>query len=397
MSVALAKRSTSDQDRSTNGSPMKRILVIEDNHRLRREIVTVLELHGFEVDAAPNGRVGLERIRASRPSLVICDLMMPELDGYETLKMVRANPETEALPFVILTARDERQQMRQGMELGADDYVIKPFKFDDLVKAVNAAFEKHARVSRQADKKLEKLREDVAAALPHELRTPLACIMGYAEMLADGGSMAPQDVTALAQQILGAGQRLHRMSENALLYVQLELLRNGRGNLHAGGAATTSLDEIVARQARAVAAKHGRDADLRLLLKPAAVAVSQTYVAKIVDELVDNAFKFSSRQQPVRLSTAVEGSHATFRVADAGAGMSPEQIDAIGGFVQFERSVREQHGVGLGLSIVKRVATLWGGTMTVQSARGTGTTVTISLPVANTASVRPPAAGSAAS
>jgi signal transduction histidine kinase len=397
MSVALAKRSTSDQDRSTNGSPMKRILVIEDNHRLRREIVTVLELHGFEVDAAPNGRVGLERIRASRPSLVICDLMMPELDGYETLKMVRANPETEALPFVILTARDERQQMRQGMELGADDYVIKPFKFDDLVKAVNAAFEKHARVSRQADKKLEKLREDVAAALPHELRTPLACIMGYAEMLADGGSMAPQDVTALAQQILGAGQRLHRMSENALLYVQLELLRNGRGNLHAGGAATTSLDEVVARQARAVAAKHGRDADLRLLLKPAAVAVSQTYVAKIVDELVDNAFKFSSRQQPVRLSTAVEGSHATFRVADAGAGMSPEQIDAIGGFVQFERSVREQHGVGLGLSIVKRVATLWGGTMTVQSARGTGTTVTISLPVANTASVRPPAAGSAAS
>src|SRR5262245_28895313 len=212
MSVAPADSSAPDARRGISNEllPMKRILVIEDNHRLRREIVNVLELHGFEVDSAPNGRVGLERIQAARPSLVICDLMMPELDGYETLKIVRANPETEALPFVILTARDERQQMRQGMELGADDYVVKPFKFDDLVRAVNAAFEKHARVARQADKKLDKLREDVAAALPHELRTPLACIMGYAEMLADGGSVPPQDVTALAQQILGAGQRLHR-------------------------------------------------------------------------------------------------------------------------------------------------------------------------------------------
>jgi signal transduction histidine kinase len=360
---------------------MKRILVIEDNHRLRREMVTALELQGFAVDAAPNGRDGLARMQDARPDLVICDLMMPELDGYETLKIVRANPETEALPFLILTARDERQQMRLGMELGADDYITKPFKFDDLIRAVNAAFEKHARVTRQAETKLEKLREDVAMALPHELRTPLACIMGYAEMLADGqGAASPEDVTSLAQQILGAGQRLHRMSENALLYVQLELLRQGRGDVRTGGAATSRLDQVAARQARATAAKHDREHDLLLLLKEAPVAVNATYLAKIVDELVDNACKFSSPQSPVRVATAVEGPHAVLRVTDAGATMTAEQIAAVGGFVQFQRSVREQQGVGLGLSIVNRIATLWGGGTSIESTAGKGTTVTVRLP-----------------
>jgi signal transduction histidine kinase len=222
--------------------------------------------------------------------------------------------------------------------------------------------------------------------------------MGYAEMLADSSStVPPHDVASLAQQILGAGQRLNRMSENALLYIQLELLRHGRGNMAAQGVRTpTRLSDVVSVEARAKASAYGRDADLVLELKEASTSVNRAYVEKIVDELVDNAFKFSPPRTQVRVSVATEGASAILRVSDAGPGMSEEQIAGIGGFVQFERSVREQQGLGLGLSIAKGVANLWGGTMSVDSTLGAGTTVTVSLPapsVAASMSRRPPGPG----
>ena len=117
---------------------MKRILIIDDTHNLREEIVNVLELEGFTVVTAENGRVGLERIHAERPDLVLCDLMMPQMDGYETLKAIRANPETSTLPVIVLTARDDEQCMTRGAELGADDYITMPFRIPDLLRAMEA-------------------------------------------------------------------------------------------------------------------------------------------------------------------------------------------------------------------------------------------------------------------
>jgi signal transduction histidine kinase len=270
------------------------------------------------------------------------------------------------------------------MELGADDYITKPFKFDDLLRAVHTAIEKRERLDREAELKLEHLREQIATALPHELRTPLACILGYAEMLVDSRNISSEDVTVLAQQILAAGQRLNRMSENALLYVQVELLRQGRGDVRAQGVpAATPLHEAVARQARDKAKVYARETDLVLDLGAATVRIGRAYVAKIVDELVDNAFKFSPARTPVRVSTAVEASCALLRVSNGGSVMTDEQIAAIGAFVQFERSVREQQGLGLGLSIARGVALLWGGTMSIESRPDTGTTVTVSLPTAS--------------
>jgi signal transduction histidine kinase len=372
---------------------MTRVLLIDDNAKLRKEIVNLLEISGFTVDTAKNGRIGLERIKETLPDIVLCDLMMPEMDGYETLQAIRNDPDIETLPVLILTARGERPQMRRGMALGADDYITKPCKIDDLLQAIRAALRKRERLERRTEVKLEHLREQVALALPHELRTPLTCIMGYAELLADAGSS--QDVTALAQRILGAGERLNRMSENALLYVQLELLSQGRGNVAAKGSpSSTPLHEIVARQARLKARAHGRETDLVLHLAEVKVAVNPSYVSKIVDELVDNAFKFSPAQTPVRISTAVEGASGLFRVSDSGGGMTDEQIADVAGFVQFERSLREQQGLGLGLSIARRVAMVWGGTLSIDSLSSRGTTVTVSLPTARVAATVPWAAAS---
>jgi len=124
---------------------MTKILVIEDNTGVREEIVDILRFEGYDVRDAENGRLGLDLVKQWAPDLVICDLMMPELDGYGTLEAMRADPTCAAISFLCLTARGERRDMRKAMELGADDYLTKPFTADELLAALDAALAKRAR------------------------------------------------------------------------------------------------------------------------------------------------------------------------------------------------------------------------------------------------------------
>ena len=124
-----------------------RILLIEDNQSLREEIINVLELEGFDVITAENGRVGLERLKTDIPDIVLCDLMMPDMDGYATIQAIRENPATANLPVILLTARDDEQCRTRGAEVGANDYVTKPFKIPELLAAVQAIAKKVRRRS----------------------------------------------------------------------------------------------------------------------------------------------------------------------------------------------------------------------------------------------------------
>ncbi len=117
---------------------MKRILVIEDQAPMRRNLALMLEMEGFEVHTAENGRIGVEAALAHRPDLVICDVMMPELDGHAVVQTLRAHAGTETLPFIFLTARSDRADIRIGMNFGADDYLVKPVVREDLLAAVEA-------------------------------------------------------------------------------------------------------------------------------------------------------------------------------------------------------------------------------------------------------------------
>jgi DNA-binding NarL/FixJ family response regulator len=117
---------------------MKKILVIEDDSEMRRNIVIVLRLEQYQPIAAENGRVGLELAKREKPDLILCDVMMPELDGYGVLKALHEDPNTALTPFVFLTAKGEKEDLRSGMNLGADDYLTKPVAQADLLKAIEA-------------------------------------------------------------------------------------------------------------------------------------------------------------------------------------------------------------------------------------------------------------------
>lgn len=118
--------------------PMKRILIIEDQAPMRRNLALMLEMEGFEVHTAENGRMGVNAAIERKPDLVICDVMMPELDGHGVVQTLRSNPGTETLPFIFLTARSDKSDVRIGMNFGADDYLVKPVVREDLLAAVEA-------------------------------------------------------------------------------------------------------------------------------------------------------------------------------------------------------------------------------------------------------------------
>lgn len=131
---------------------MKKILVIEDNLDVRENIQEILELSGYEVLVAENGKEGKERAISERPDLILCDVTMPILDGFGVLRILSKRPETADIPFIFLTAKVERQDMRKGMSLGADDYITKPFDDVDLLDAIELRLKKSERLKKSFNK-----------------------------------------------------------------------------------------------------------------------------------------------------------------------------------------------------------------------------------------------------
>lgn len=124
---------------------MKRILIIEDEEQTRRNLTTILRMEGYEPVTAADGARGLELAREAPPDLILCDVMMPHLDGHGVLAALRRDPVTEAIPFIFLTAKGERHDLRAGMNLGADDYLVKPVTATELLAAVEARFKRESQ------------------------------------------------------------------------------------------------------------------------------------------------------------------------------------------------------------------------------------------------------------
>ncbi len=127
----------------------KKILLIEDDVIIRENTSELIELMGYEIETAENGLVGVEKTYKFKPDLIVCDIMMPELDGYGVLHILSKNPETATIPFIFLTAKSEKEDLRKGMDLGADDYLFKPFESSELLKAIEKRLEKSELLKQQ--------------------------------------------------------------------------------------------------------------------------------------------------------------------------------------------------------------------------------------------------------
>jgi two-component system, sensor histidine kinase and response regulator len=361
---------------------VKKILVIDDEEWLREMIQMALTQRGFEVVEASNGVDGIEKARKELPDLILCDVNMGKVDGYLTLSSLRTESPTAAIPFILMTGLADNAGMRHGMELGADDYLPKPFTTDALYAAVEARLKKSQTVRDEAERKLVHLRDHISLMMPHELRTPLNGIISNAELLATcAATLKPNEITEMGQEIHKSGERLQRLIENFLIYAQLELIAADPKNVNALRVGKTEHSApFVKKHAAAQSAQASRPDDLMVEAVDVPVPMAEEYLAKITDELVQNAFKFSESGSLVRVTLSESPNAVVFCVSDRGRGFSTEQITRIGAYMQFDRKMHEQQGQGLGLTIAKRLVELHGGTFSIEGEKGAGATVTAKLP-----------------
>lgn len=172
---------------------MDKILVIEDEKNIRQTIKDILELQNFQVEVAENGLIGVAKALQFKPNLIICDVMMPEMDGFETLKNIRSIKEIASTPFVFLTAKAEKSDFREGMNLGADDFLNKPFNAKELIEVIGLRITKSKKDQEAFSNEVNELQEKVhdlqntidnfSYNNSHVLRAPLLKIIGLINFL----------------------------------------------------------------------------------------------------------------------------------------------------------------------------------------------------------------------
>jgi two-component system, sensor histidine kinase and response regulator len=354
---------------------MPKILVIEDEETLLEDILTLLRFEDFDAIGAKDGIAGVQMAHQHHPDLVISDIMMPGLDGYGVLLELQDDPVTRRLPFIFLTAKSDREHLRYGMELGADDYITKPFSQEDLLNAITTRLSQRTAVESVYERKLDNLRQSVSLALPHELRTPLTSLVGFAELLMMDAEVLPRDqVAQMGEAILKAGLRLQRQIKNFLLYAQLEMIRlDPASAFESHNTRLENAEGVIQAAVYARINHHERGQDLRYSVVPATVRISEFALGKLVEELVDNAAKFSKPGQTIAVTGALQDNRYALTVQDQGRGMSPEQIHETGAYLQFERRLYEQQGSGMGLAIARQIADLYDGSLEITSVLGEGT------------------------
>jgi signal transduction histidine kinase len=366
---------------------MTKILVIEDEAPIRNNVLEMLDLEGFEALAADNGRRGIEVAREQMPDLIICDITMPELNGYDVLLDLRSRPETAAIPFIFLTARADRAFMRHGMELGADDYLTKPFSLAELRAAIQARLERRAAIAVESEQELQQAKRALIQLVSHELRTPLVSINMVTEILSRQiEQLSPSQLRDLLDTLERGTQRLTRLVEQIVLIIQLETGALRVEYIRTSGMPLRLSEVLIAASdlARRFAYRHPdvrirldeRDHDVTILGDPRALRHA-------LAELLANALTFSPEGGEVVVSQWEADDKVWISIMDAGPGIAPPKLDqALQDFHQIDRETQEQQGIGLGLPLARRIVEAHGGTFEINSVVDKGTQITVGLPVA---------------
>lgn len=361
-----------------------RILIIEDERDIRRVLQQILELNDYEVVQAATGPDGLQAAMQLKPDLIICDVALPGMDGFGVLLELRKHPATESIPVIFLTACAEREKIRLGMNLGAEDYLTKPFAAEELLRSVAARLQRRTVLATRIQQELEALRLSFTQSLPHELLTPLSAILALAALLEkEAESISRTQLRELSRLIRESAERQQQLINRFLLFAELELAARDPGRLADFIRHVTPTARLLMEPAfRAVAKKFGRPDDLRLDLADAALAIEDRWLTVLAAELADNALKFSQPKQPVLCTAQIEGDQFVLTVRDQGRGMSADQLAAVNAFRQFDRPRQEQKGLGMGLAIARRIVELHRGTLEITSQPKAGTAVVVRLPLA---------------
>jgi signal transduction histidine kinase len=360
--------------------PMARIVLADDNADMRDYLRRLLRPR-YAVEAVPDGEAALAAVRAQRPDLVLADIMMPRMDGLELLRALRADPETASIPIVLLSARAGEEASVEGLEAGADDYLIKPFSARELLARVKV----HVDMAR-AREQLEREKEEFISLAAHDLKNPLAAIKGFAQVLQRQlnreGALAPDRAAFALHNIERTATRL-----NALIVELQDVTMIQAGQplpLQKASLDLAHLVREVVEQQRQTHTSH--QLDLSLPTEPLMLVGDAPRLERVLSNLLSNATKYSPVDTTIRVALSKDGegsgARAVLTVMDEGIGIPSSDIARI--FDRFSRGsnvMSDIPGSGIGLASVRQIVEQHEGTVTVESDEGKGSTFTLRLPL----------------
>ena len=372
---------------------MTRILVIEDEYDILEEISDVLRFEGFDVTTCTNGADGVLAALEIEPDLILSDIMMPQMDGMEVLQELHKVKRTRSIPFIFLTARGERMMIRQGMELGADDYLVKPFTHAELLAAVYARLRKREEFQELASG-LTAAKKQFVRMIAHELRTPLAPINLVHDLLNSYlRDFSDEEVRELIDSLSYGTSRLNRVVEQIVCMVELESgLVTTEVTEEAGSADYLHKQTVAAILQSAInlgrqLAPRNRDLKINAdINNPHLMStIIEGNIGKLIyafGELISNALAFSRTDGQVYIRFRSNSSLAYISIIDHGCGLDEKEIRrATLPFEQIDRQHKEQQGVGLGLFLASKIVRLHKGDISIHSEVNKGTKVTVKLPL----------------
>lgn len=365
--------------------PTTTILVVEDNIDLNMAICEILESYNFVAHSAKDGFEALTWLKSHKPDMILCDIMMPGMDGYTLLKHTRADTELRTLPFIFLTARTSVADQRLAKEIGIEDYLTKPVDSSDLIAAINNALRRRQIMQDEMQKQMNLLRDRIVAILQHEFRTPLTFVLGYSEYLLDvtKGAFNIDELRTSAAAILDGGRRLQQLIETFLLLAELQ-----NRTLKPEDVIRVDANELL-RETLQESEKRLGDAGLvgELKIAPEAITIyaDSEMLREALRRLIDNAARYRRPEsKTVWLSVESATAYVGLRVRDEGRGIPPALVERFATpFEQVDRDNRTEPGAGLSLSLIRHVAHLHGGTLEIESKYGQGSAFTLWLPVAD--------------
>lgn len=371
---------------------MAKILVIEDEPTLLNEVSEWLTLEGYEVVTATDGLEGVNAAVRHLPDLIICDITMPNLDGYGVLQDIRANSLTQGMPFIFTTARVTHDDIRQGMNQGADDYITKPYTNRELIQAVEARLDKKAAEKREKDIELESLRQrleheheqrtlkaQMVAMFVHDFRNPMATIISSIELLRNyADRMDEQRRLQHLDNVESSARQLIQMLDDMLFLAQADAdrLTVKPEPLEIGQFVGRIVEEFRAADGQAHELFYESCLTDRVMIDP-------RLLRQIAANLISNAIKYSPPGSRVCIALDNEDGQHTITIQDEGIGISETDQQRV--FSSFQRgsNVAQVSGTGLGLAIVQQALDLLGGSFHLESQVGVGTTVSVNFPVNN--------------
>ena len=351
---------------------MIKILLIDDEKQLRSNVSEMLTLEGYEVITANDGLEGLAKAINEYPDLILCDLMMPRIDGYSVLNELRKTNLSET-PFIFLSAKSDRADVRKGMDLGAEDYLIKPFSRLELLQSLEARLSKRKHTddiikSRSADDRMRV----ISYFNSHDIRTFLNIIIGMSSVLSSTIEQN-EDSEKIVKYILNSGWNIVRYINN--VYYN-ELLNLDENNIALGISNLSSAKKSIEDICKKLCQEYGRDEDINLTLENIEIPIEEKTFLYLIEELIYNAIKFNEKGCKIEINMFEQEGSSVIKIKDFGQGFILTSMDEIQPIRKFS-SQKELPGLGLGLSNVKRIIEKLHGLFSVETKPNEGTAITI--------------------